>query len=265
VALALFVAVAMLLAVREAGIYVLRDPIGTVHLGLQLLAPLWLGVAAAVLVQDFVQAARAAALERAAMDLRLADLAAVAERQRIMQDIHDGLGSQLVSSLSMAERGQLGPAQTAELLRSCIDDLRLAIDTLAEADVNLAVTAGDLRFRMEPRMRAAGLKLRWDTAGLPDDLLLPGTRVLQESLSNAVKHAAASTVQVRLAVDAGALVLEVADDGCGLPATRSTRGKGLAGMAKRARVLGARLDLGPAGPAGGTCVRLMVPLGAAAA
>lgn len=278
--LAVFVAVAVVLAAREAAIYILRDPIGTVHLGLQLLAPLWLAVAAGVLVQDFVQAARAAVQERAEVDRKLAEreaelrrlherereLAAVAERQRIMQDMHDGLGSQLISSLSMAERGQLGPAQTAELLRGCIDDLRLAIDTLTEADVNLAVTAGDLRFRMEPRLRAAGLKLRWDMAALPDALQIPGSialpvlRVLQESLSNAVKHSGAQQVQVRLAAEGGALVLEVADDGRGLPAERRARGKGLAGMEKRARGLGAELQVGAAGPDGGTRVRLAVPL-----
>jgi signal transduction histidine kinase len=135
VVLLAFVLVSVGIAVREALIYVFQDPIGTVHLGLQLMAPLWLATACGLLVQDFVRTLRQAAAERAAVDRRLAareaelallharerEHATGEERLRIMQDMHDGLGSQLVSSLALAERGQLSPTQTAELLRACIE------------------------------------------------------------------------------------------------------------------------------------------------
>jgi signal transduction histidine kinase len=202
--------------------------------------------------------------ELARMHARERELAAVEERQRIMQDMHDGLGSQLVSSLALAERGALSATQAAELLRACIDDLRLAIDTLTEADVDLVVTVGNLRFRMEPRLRAAGLRVRWDMQGLHDTLSLPGTtalpllRVLQEALANAIKHARARAIDVRLAADAQALVLEVADDGCGFDLQAHAPGKGLASMHKRARAMGASVEWHS--HAQGTRVCLRLPL-----
>jgi signal transduction histidine kinase len=267
-------------------IHAVRGPIGTLQLGLQLLAPLWLATASGILVQDFVRSLRAAGREREDVNRRLAEReaelarlharerehATVEERQRIMQDMHDGLGSQLVSSLALAERGVLSAPQTAELLRGCIDDLRLAIDTLTDAKVDLALTVGNLRFRMEPRLRAAGLRVRWDMQGLPDELSMPGTtalpllRVLQEALANAVKHAGAHTVSVSLALGESSgsgpgaqdLVLEVADDGRGFDPQHHAPGKGLASMHKRARGLGAQLRVDSTGQ--GTRVSLRLPL-----
>lgn len=275
-----FVLVSVGIAVREALIYVFQDPIGTVHLGLQLMAPLWLATACGLLVQDFVRTLRQAAAERAAVDRRLAEREAELavlharerahatdeERHRIMQDMHDGLGSQLVSSLALAERGQLSPPQTAELLRACIDDLRLAIDTLGEGQVDLALAAGNLRFRMTPRLRAAGLRVRWDMAALPEALAVPGSvalpvlRVLQEALANATRHAHASQLQVHLALQGGELLLTVQDDGKGFDLADHAPGKGLAGMHKRARGLGARLAIDSSER--GTCVSLRLPVAA---
>lgn len=271
------------LAAREALIYVFRDPIGTVHIGIQVLAPVWLAAACGILVQDFVRSLREAEAQRAALDRRLAEreaelarlharereLATDEERRRIMQDMHDGLGSQLVSSLALAESGELTAAQTAELLRACIDDLRLAIDTLGEGRIDLGVAAGNLRFRMEPRLRSAGMKVRWDMSRLPDTLSLPGTealpvlRVMQEALANATRHAGAKALQVGLACEGNHLVLEVADDGRGFDLQHHAPGKGLAGMQKRARALGAQLELESTPQ--GTRVRLRVPLPPAAA
>lgn len=130
------------------------------------------------------------------------------------------------------------------------------------------LNAGNLRFRMEPRLRAAGQRLRWDMHPLPDtadgSLCLPGTvalpllRVLQEALANAVKHAMAQTLSVRLAVESSVLVLEISNDGVGFDLHQHALGKGLAGMQKRARSLGAELDVHSG--AQGTQVRLQLPL-----
>lgn len=270
-----FVVVGLGLAAAEVAAFLFGDPIATVHASAQLLAPLWLATACGLLVQDFLHSVQLA--ERNAAAARLRELehahAAEAERRRIMQDMHDGLGSQLVSSLALAERGELGAAQTAELLRGCIDDLRLAVDTLTDDLIDLSLAAGNLRFRMEPRLRAAGVRLRWDMSALPETLALPGTlalpllRVLQEALANAIKHAQASRVSVRLACHGDApsqrLRLEVADDGRGFDPAHAAPGKGLAGMHRRARALGAELVL--ASGAQGTRVQLEMPLPAGAA
>ena len=277
-----FVGVSVALALMEVSAYVVGDPLGERHVGAQILAPLWLATACAILVQDFVGSLRQAQAQSAELDRRLGqreaelavlyheqaarerDRATEDERARITQDMHDGLGSQLVSSLVLAERGQLSTAQTAELLRGCIDDLRLAIDTLGEGRVELGLVAGNLRFRMEPRLRAAGLKVRWDMSrlpaevGLPGSLALPVLRVMQEALANAVKHARASELLVRMACEHEALQLEVSDNGCGFDMAHHAPGKGLAGMQKRARSLGAELLVQSS--AHGTSVRMSLVL-----
>ncbi len=189
------------------------------------------------------------------------------ERGRIMQDMHDGLGSQLVSSLAMAQNGELSATQTYDLLRSCIDDLRLAIDTSTDSRDSLALALGNLRFRMEPRLKAAGIVLKWDTHALQDDLPLPVEqqlpllRVIQETITNTLKHAMAKTLAVTVSNSASELVVHIADDGVGfdVPATRRTAtGKGLNSLEKRARLLGAalRIDSSPAG----THTHLLLPL-----
>ncbi len=82
--------------------------------------------------------------------------ASAQERQRIMQDMHDGLGSQLLSSLMLVERGAMSNEQVAQILRESIDDMRLAIDALAAEDSDLLAALGNMRFRMEPRLKAVG-------------------------------------------------------------------------------------------------------------
>lgn len=189
------------------------------------------------------------------------------ERARIMQDMHDGLGSQLVSSLAMAQGGELSREQTYDLLRSCIDDLRLAIDTSTDSRDSLSLALGNLRFRMEPRLKAAGVALRWDTTQLQGDLpltveqQLPVLRIIQETITNTLKHAQARTLHIEVRSTPAQLLIDMADDGCGfdVEATRqSARGKGLNSLDKRARVLGAQLDITSSGH--GTRTKLLLPL-----
>jgi signal transduction histidine kinase len=189
------------------------------------------------------------------------------ERARIMQDMHDGLGSQLVSSLAMAQSGDLSSAQTYDVLRSCIDDLRLAIDTSSDSRDSLSLALGNLRFRMEPRLKAAGITLRWNTQGLSDTLPLPTQaqlplmRIIQETITNTLKHANAKTLGVNVSSTAAELQIDISDDGCGFDvhaARQTAQGKGLNSLDKRARVLGARLEV-VSSPLG-TQTKLRLPL-----
>ena len=175
-----------------------------------------------------------------------------AERARIMQDMHDGLGSQLVSSLALAQGGELSPKQTYELLRGCIDDLRLAIDTSTDSRDSLPLALGNLRFRMEPRLKCAGIALKWDTSHLNENLnlaadqQLPLLRMIQETITNTLKHAQAQTLMVSVMNTPAELVIDITDDGCGFDiaaAQVNSRGKGLNSLHKRSRVLGAELVL----------------------
>jgi signal transduction histidine kinase len=174
------------------------------------------------------------------------------ERQRIMQDMHDGLGSQLMSSLMLVERGAVSNDQFAQILRESIDDMRLAIDALAADDADLAAALGNLRFRMEPRLRAAGMELTWDARRLPEelglhpDVVLPILRIVQEALTNALKHSRARAVRVTLATegtgDAQSLDIRIADNGRGIGEER-VGGRGLLNMRSRAQKIGAQLKI----------------------
>ena len=191
--------------------------------------------------------------------------ATTAERQRIMQDLHDGLGSQLFSALSQAERGSLAPRDMAEALRRAIDEMRMAIEALASDEQDFRSAFGNFCFRWEPRLREAGIVPQWQLdlpdalPALPSHELLQLMRIAQEALTNVLKHAGAAQVRVGLALGEQSLVMDVTDDGRGREGgAASPSGRGLQNMAARARRLGATLELTDAAP--GTRVRLTLPL-----
>jgi signal transduction histidine kinase len=96
------------------------------------------------------------------------------ERARIMSDMHDGIGGQLISTLSLVENGQATSLEVSAALRECIDDLRLSIDSLQPADAELLPVLGNLRYRLEPRLAAQGISLDWQVADVPKlDCLTP--------------------------------------------------------------------------------------------
>jgi len=190
------------------------------------------------------------------------------ERQRIMQDMHDGLGSQLISSLMLVERGALSNEQVAQILRESIDDMRLAIDALAAEETDLGSALGNLRYRIEPRLKAAGIELAWDARNLPEevglhpDAVLPILRIVQEALNNALKHSGARVARVTFdtsrATDAQYLDIRVADNGRGM-STEGTGGRGLLNMRNRSQRIGAQLNVVSA-PGSGTVVHLRCKL-----
>jgi signal transduction histidine kinase len=244
-----------------------------------------LAVVGAQLVDRFVRSLGAAEEARATLAARVAEKerelatnyeqlrglererAVAAERQRIMQDMHDGLGSQLLTSLAAAERGALDPKGVAQVLRDAMDDMRLAIDTLSPGREGLLEALGNLRYRLEPRFRAAGIELAFAYRDVPERLdiaaedALQILRVLQESLTNVLKHARAKQVRVEIALacDPARFVLSVADDGGGFDVTTpSATGRGLSGMRRRAERIGAALEV--ASDARGTRIALAYPL-----
>lgn len=190
--------------------------------------------------------------------------AATEERQRIMRDLHDGLGSRLFTSLSRLERGVLDRGGMAEMLKACIADMRLALEALASEEQDFRTALGNFMFRWERELREAGVAPAW-RIDVPDEVLavsphaaLQVLRLLQEALTNVLKHAQARHVHVRLMRDGEGIRLEVEDDGRGLPeAQAAPNGRGLANMQARARRLNARLDVASA--PGRTCVTLVLP------
>jgi signal transduction histidine kinase len=205
----------------------------------------------------------AASYERIAVLQR--EQAATDERQRIMRDLHDGLGSQLFTSLSRAERGALDATAMSDTLRSAIDQMRIAIEALASEEQDFRTAFGNFRFRWDARLRECGLRPVWQVE-LPDDVLaiaphdaLQILHIAQEALTNVLKHARARSVTVSLRHEGGVLALDVQDDGPGPPegAALPAGGRGRSNMALRAERLGGTLEL-QLGPQGGR-VSLRLP------
>lgn len=173
-----------------------------------------------------------------------------AERRRIMQDIHDGLGSQLMSMMLAARLGQAEPATVAEGLQAVIDEMRLMIDSMDSVGESLEAALGTFRSRMQPRVKAAGLAFEWHQ---DEGLMLPDYgprdvlqlfRIMQEAVTNALKHSGGTRLRVALKREAsGAVTLRIADNGRGGADANGGVGRGLANMSRRAEAIGARFTL----------------------
>ena len=190
-----------------------------------------------------------------------------AERERIMQDMHDGVGGVLVSSLARLEAGAVDPQAVADGLRAALEELRLAIDSLAPVEGDPATVLGIVRARLGDRLGRSGIALDWrvgDLPVLPDlgpERVLHLIRIVQEAIANAIRHSGARHLVVvaeRAGTDDGqAIVVRVTDDGGGLPPAPFPE-RGLANMRRRASLLGGSLTVSSS--SGGTTVELRLPV-----
>lgn len=187
------------------------------------------------------------------------------ERQRLMQDMHDGLGSSLLSAMVAVEQGTMQQEQVVSVLRECVDDLRLVIDSLEPVGHDLVSLLATMRYRLGKRLQLGGLKLEWDVHDLPPlEWLEPPDalhvlRLMQEALTNALKHARASRVRVVTRDLGGKVEIRVEDDGEGFDVRSVEQGRGLRGLQRRSRQLGGSLRV-DSSPGHGTVVTLRLPV-----
>lgn len=172
------------------------------------------------------------------------------ERARIMRDMHDGIGGQLLGLMVQARADRLSGPALVRGLEESLDDLRLVVGSLEQGEGTLATALGAFRARIEPRCTAAGATLVWrieDVGPTPDfgpDKTLQVYRILQEACTNALKHGKPDRIEVTLARrDDGAIELSLADNGKGFDVNAKAAGRGLANMRYRAKQIGARIDV----------------------
>ncbi|MES2933902.1 MAG: ATP-binding protein, partial [Pseudomonadota bacterium] len=188
------------------------------------------------------------------------------ERQRLMQDMHDGLGSSLHSALRAIERGKLDEISVADILRGCIDDLHLTIDSMEPVEADLLLLLATLRYRLGSRLQSAGITLHWQVVDVPQlDWLDPRTalhilRILQEALTNIVKHTSATEITVATAQEGAGVTVRIADNGAGfaLVPALALGGRGLLNQQRRADAIGG--NIGWDSTSAGTTVALWLPL-----
>jgi signal transduction histidine kinase len=175
--------------------------------------------------------------------------AAMEERQQIMRDLHDGLGSQLFLTLSKAQLGRIDKGEIVQGLRECIADMRLTLEAMSPESNDFVQAWGSFRFRWQQLLEASGLDSSWeidsreDLVELSPHVILQLLRITQEALTNVVKHAHAGKVVLRLRVDDRTLCIEIDDDGRGLGHADKQGGHGFLNMRARALRVGARLEI----------------------
>jgi two-component system, NarL family, sensor histidine kinase UhpB len=190
----------------------------------------------------------------------------VAERQRLMRDMHDGIGGQLMSLLFASRKQPMPQEELTTSLQQVIDELRLIIDSLDTVGETLGTALATFRARIEPRLSAAGIELRWDNS-LPDTLdglgpreVLQIFRIVQEAVTNVIKHANSSTLDIAIAKAEGetsSIAITIADAGQGNVA-KPGEGHGIQNMTARAQSIGGSLEI-VSGPTG-TRLQLLVPV-----
>ena len=198
------------------------------------------------------------------------------ERTRLMRDLHDGLGGQLVSIVALSERGNAG-APIGDAARAALKDLRVVIDSMDDIGGDLMLALGSWRERAAAQLRPHDMALDFrilTPQGLPvhPELrpwhVIQIVRLLDEALTNAVKHSGAARIAVsietivdadgpqgRITIQDDGKGFELVADGGGIAGHQAARG--LRNMQSRAARCGAELGLNSG--AGGTQVRLTLP------
>ncbi len=242
---------------------------------------LTLGLAFAIGVATRDRRAHLRTLEQRAADLererdQRGALAAAAERARITRELHDvvahGLSVMVVQAQGAAAAQARHPERTAAALqdiiatgRASLAEMRRLLGVVREAPQLVPRPGIAALPALVDQVRAAGTRVRLDIDGepvpLPAGVDLSVYRIVQEALTNTLKHAGPSAqALVRLGFTADRLEVEVTDDGVAGPGLSTVdEGNGLRGIAERVGMLHGELTAGP-GPEGGFQVRALLPI-----
>jgi signal transduction histidine kinase len=220
-------------------------------------------------------AERNAALEAAFAREREGEKArgALEERQRLVQDLHDGLGGQLVGLLRIAQQPGAARDDVTLHLRDAVDQLKLTVDAMHADEGDVASTLGSVRYRLGPRLQAAGIDLHWDVGRLPPMAGWSAREshqlqmLLFEAFANMTAHSGATRAsltarRIRPGTTAEpmdeAIEVTLCDNGKGFDVSAKSAGRGLANMRARAEALGGTLTLQSAVGASSMCLHLPV-------
>lgn len=172
-----------------------------------------------------------------------------AERSRVLRDMHDGVGAHISSAIRQLQSGNVSNGELLQTLRDSLDQLKLSVDAMNLPAGDIAALLASLRYRLEPRLKAAGIDLQWDVRFLAPLSRLDhkGMRQLQfmllEAVSNVLQHSHADVLRFELrATTQGGAMVRVIDNGCGFEMERVNQ-RGLSSLRERAAALGAPLHI----------------------
>ena len=190
-----------------------------------------------------------------------------AQRETMQQDLHDGLGSNLVSALEQARHGKLSQDTTVLLLQDLTDELRSMSQSAHQHHAqHIHQILAALRQRVQRRLNHIGIELVWRVS--PN--LLSGCAVnattaqhlrymLNEAIANTIKHAKASQITLSATQEGRQITIEISDNGQRFTPQSAPTGRGLRGMHDRAAKIGGVLTIS-ATPGDGTVWRLVLDL-----
>ncbi|HET9237841.1 MAG TPA: ATP-binding protein [Oligoflexus sp.] len=184
------------------------------------------------------------------------------ERQRMAQDLHDDVGARLLTALHQCDDN------ARPTLQAVMADIKELVGEMNGDGMSLGEVLADLRYETSRRLSASGMALEW--APSFDDSIFDKVlsyrehkalrSAFREIISNSIRHAKASCVQIKLKTMTPFVELCIEDDGQGIPPSileGKTRGYGLAILQKRIAELGGRVQL--ASSSQGTSVQLIIP------
>ena len=168
------------------------------------------------------------------------------ERERLLQELHDGFGSQLVAARVHAQREGLSQHEAVKIFNECIADLHLIVDVMKTDVISLHDALVDLRFRLDRRLQNSNLKLKvdFDVKAIPfieQDAIIQILRIIQEAVSNAIQHSCATEISLKASYRQMELSVEIRDNGTGFVQPAKISGNGSRNMKRRAYAIGAEL------------------------
>ena len=196
----------------------------------------------AALADRVAQRERELALTYAELEQVARDQARTHERERILRDMHDGVGSHISSAIRQLQSGQTSSEELLRTLRDSLDQLKLSIDSIHLPPGDVGALLAALRFRLEPRLVAAGIEFEWAVEEVGPVQLLDAHAMRQlqfllfEAISNVLQHAQASVLRIEADMQGETVRLRVIDNGRGFDASQVPRA-----LWERAGAIGARL------------------------
>ncbi|HIP06840.1 MAG TPA: hypothetical protein EYG66_03090 [Mariprofundaceae bacterium] len=185
------------------------------------------------------------------------------ERQRIMRDLHDGLGNSLVSAMALSRNEDNAKSELQEVLQEAMSEMHLILGSANSLVFNFEKALVFIKERTKLTLLASNIALDWQVEAMlavsrlhDSEAGMQLIRILQEALTNIMKHANASKVCVVATVDGGMLTLCISDNGQGMLAAK--QGHGLNNMKLRAKAIHASLRI--QSDTSGTSITFLLPI-----
>ena len=170
------------------------------------------------------------------------------ERSRILRDMHDGVGSHISTAIRQLQSGRASGDEVLQTLRDSLDQLKLSIDAIHLPPGDVTALLANLRYRLEPRLKACSIELDWAVEALAPVAALDAGAMRQlqfmlfEAISTVMQHARASQLRIEAQQVGPGVQVRVVDNGCGFDTSQVAR-RGLRLMQERAQAISAQLHI----------------------